>query len=807
MVVNFTITIFMRPILSFLLFLAAIEGKAQLVLDNSQTVEYYVQNVLLGEGVTASNITFNGIPGNTVSVQVGSFNSDNANVGLSSGMIMATGNLQVALGPNADNGASEETGNNLVDGTDSDLNSLTGGESFNDWAIIEFDFIPTGDTLSFRYVFASEEYPEFVGQNFNDVFAFFISGPGINGNYSNDAENIALIPGTNIPVSVNNVNANTNNAYYLSNGDGQSAPQNGNANFIQFDGLTVTLTATAVVQCGETYHFKIAIADVFDSNYDSAVFIEENSFQTSPGIQLAINSSIVNQNNTFFEACGDNELVISRAPGASLDDVVEIEIATSGTATSGLDYEELPTSVQIPIGEVSVTIPLIVIYDLLPETDETFNIDVTANTSCSNANTLIELIIRDELPAPTLVLADTTICPGQEITIVPEIGPSTGDNTFLWSTGATSQTITIQPTVNSTVTLTMSNDCTIADVTASCDITVLNAPELSATLLQTDFLIQCSDSIVLNPAVIGGTEPYEFSWKDENQVALGIEEDYMYRAPELQGGSVTFLVSDFCNRLDSVVVNVVIDLSPLDLTVIMPDSICLGADLNISATVSNTDGPFQWFLNDQENLNGNWSLEPSNTEVYTINVLDECGRSAEYTQVVDVSFVESTFSVTDLGGQEFLFVQTADGCSDGNCNFIWLVDGNEIGGVDQITYRFTDRASVFLIVTNDFGCQSQSEWQFVPAPLIFIPNAFTPNGDGINDAFKVEGGPFVDYRLTVFNTWGDVVFDSRDLEQVWTGNVKGGEYFCPDGIYNYRVVYQESNIISVEKSGYIMILR
>jgi gliding motility-associated-like protein len=797
----------MRPLLLFLFSFFAFDVHTQLVLDNSQTVEYYVQNVLLGEGVTASNITFNGMSGNAVYVQVGSFNSTNANVGLNSGMIMANGNVQVAQGPNSDANAFEDTGLNLINGADPDLNSLTNGAPFNDWAILEFDFIPTGDTLSFRYVFASEEYPEFVGGNFNDVFAFFINGPGINGTYSNNAANIALIPGTNIPVSVNNVNANDNNAYYLSNGDGQSAPQNGSANFIQFDGMTVALTATAVVQCGETYHFKIVIADVTDSSYDSAVFIEENSFQSSPNVQLAVNSSIVNQNNTFFEACGVNELVISRTPGASLDDLVEIEIVTSGTATSGIDYEALPTSVQIPVGEVSVTIPLVVFNDLLPEADETFNIDVTATTSCSITNLLIELIIRDELPAPSLTLADTTICPGQVVTIVPEIGPSTGANTFLWSTGATTQTISLQPTVNTTVTLTMSNDCTIADVTASCDITVLNATELSATLTQTDFLIQCSDSIALNPTVIGGTEPYEFSWKDESQVALGIEEDYIYRAPQLQGGSVTFLVSDFCNRLDSVMVNVIIDESPLDMIVSMPDSICLGADLNISATVSNTDGPFQWFLNDLENNGGSWTLEPANTEVYTIAALDECGRSAEYTQVVDVSFVESSFSVSDLGGQEFLFVQTANGCEDGNCDFLWIVDGNEIGGVDQVTYRFTDRASVFLFVTNELGCQSQAEWQFVPSPLIFIPNAFTPNGDGINDAFRVEGGPFVDYRLTVFNSWGDVVYDSRDIEQVWTGNVKGGEYFCPDGIYNFRVVYQESNLISVEKTGFITILR
>lgn len=780
---------------------------AQLVLDNTQTVEYYVQNVLLGEGVTATNITFNGAAANTIRMQVGSFDSQNANVGIASGMIMATGGIDVAQGPNNFPSTQVAVPDGGSFGADPDLLELTNNIDIHDWAIIEFDFVPSGDTLTFNYVFASEEYIEFVNMGFTDVFAFFLSGPGVNGTFSNNAINIALIPGTTIPVTVDNVNNVNNSAYFIDNGDGTEAPYNGSAEYIQFDGMTVSLQAMAVVQCGETYHFKIALCDAGDSGVDSAVFIEENSFQTSPGIQLAINSSIANQNNTFFEACGDNELVISRAPGASLDEVIEIAISTSGTATSGLDYEPLPTSVQIPIGEVSVTIPLIVINDLLPEADETFNIDVTANSSCSNANTLIELLIRDELPPPTSTLPDFTICPGEEITIVPEIGPSSGENLFLWSTGATTPTITISPTSDQTVSLTLSNDCTIADVNATSEITVLNAPELISSLPETNFIIQCSDSIPLNPAVLGGSEPFAYSWIDENNNALSTEESFMYRASDLADGTITFRVTDFCNRIDSIVVGVSIENSPLELTVLLPDSICLGSELNINASVSNTDGPFRWFLNGVENESGSWTLEPGATDVYTIYVEDECARSAESTHVVHVSAVESSFSVTDMGGQEFLFVQTALGCEDGGCNYLWLVDGNEIGGVEQVTYRFSDRASVFLFVTNSIGCQSQFEWQFVPAPLLFIPNSFTPNGDGINDAFRVEGGPFVDFRLTVFNSWGDIVYDSRDINEVWTGNVKGGEYFCPDGIYNFRVIYQESNLISVEKSGHILILR
>src|SRR5690606_1780277 len=75
--------------------------------------------------------------------------------------------------------------------------------------ILEFDFVPNGDSLMFRYVFASKEYPGYTCSSFNDAFGFFISGPGINGPFSNNAINIALIPGTDVPVAINTLNSGT----------------------------------------------------------------------------------------------------------------------------------------------------------------------------------------------------------------------------------------------------------------------------------------------------------------------------------------------------------------------------------------------------------------------------------------------------------------------------------------------------------------------------------------------------------------------------------------------------------------------
>ena len=258
--------------------LLAISGTSfgQLTVSGTKTPTELVEDVLLGAGVTASNITYTGDI-----LARGEFNSVNSNIGFDSGVLLTTGSIANAVGPNNVGNRSRNNG----EPGDADINAIISPVTSRDAAVLEFDFKPISDTIMFNYIFASEEYPEYAPPNsssFNDAFAFLLTGPNPAGGTYNNV-NIALIPGTSTPVSINNVNAITNTAYYQSNGNLSSGAQSSpfspaNINNVQFDAFTTPLTAIAnVVPCA-TYHIKLVVADAFDFVWDSGVFLEANSF-------------------------------------------------------------------------------------------------------------------------------------------------------------------------------------------------------------------------------------------------------------------------------------------------------------------------------------------------------------------------------------------------------------------------------------------------------------------------------------------------------------------------------------------------
>ena len=233
-----------RLLLAAFLALAYTHALGQLDVTTGWTAEDLAAE-LVGEGIEIVDVEID-----CPSLAYGLFDCVDCNLGIDSGLVLTTGRATYSEGPN-DSGSA---GYNNGTGGDADLSDLPGVGTTYDACVLELDFIPECDTVSFDYVFGSEEYPEYVG-SFNDVFAFWISGPGIVGDV-----NIALIPGTTLPVTIDNVNAGSYSEYYIDN----TGVPTWDDYYIQYDGFTTVLTAWSVVEPGETYHLKMAIADELD---------------------------------------------------------------------------------------------------------------------------------------------------------------------------------------------------------------------------------------------------------------------------------------------------------------------------------------------------------------------------------------------------------------------------------------------------------------------------------------------------------------------------------------------------------------
>ena len=264
---------------------------AQVEVNSTLTPEQYVNDVLLGTGVEATNVVFTGSP-----VQIGEITGfDPAEFPIEAGLILST---EVANNPaNVDDGCVDEfIDDNLEVSGDNDLLTIANsvppliGQNFsvgsvNDVCAIEFDFVATGDTIRFNYVFGSDEYLAWINSQYNDIFGFFLSGPGINGPYTDNAINLAEVPGSDpqLAITISSVNNVTNAAYYVDNPGNDVLCQNG---------YTVKLTAESEVECGETYHIRLAIADGSDTALESIVILESGSFESNSVVEVDLSIDV-----------------------------------------------------------------------------------------------------------------------------------------------------------------------------------------------------------------------------------------------------------------------------------------------------------------------------------------------------------------------------------------------------------------------------------------------------------------------------------------------------------------------------------
>lgn len=752
----------MKRILFLSLFLTII---AQLALGQGftvsapsagQTATDLILQKLAGPGVVLSNGKFNGNSGSiSTNQQIGTFSRGNVSFPINSGIVMTTGNRS-----SIPSNASQLSEGEMQSPTpDSCLSTILPGVRLNDLAKLDFDFVAFSDTVAFNYVFASEEYPDYVCSDFNDVFGFFVTGlnplTGQIGTW-----NIALLPDGVTPVTINTVNGGirppdnyapcilTNTQYYHTN---NSSPI--------FNGYTTKLTASATITACSHYKMHLAIADVDDQRYDSGVFLEEGSF-FSPKMKIRSDYNLPGFGDTLVQNCREADITFV-FPRIVIQGNYNTAFTYGGNARPHQDFI-VTRNFGTLHNEISDNDPVV-----FPQGDSLVRIHIAIPETADLGNDIkmVELYL-------------TTI-------LCEEFYPR---DTNAWHVD------------------------TLRFFLKGHKPIVLKDTTFEA----------CQKCEHLAVELVSGSEPLLYQWTPDAGITNPNARETDANITENKIFQVIAKDNYGC-LADTATVKVKINQLPNAEAVIQPEYGCLPLTLNLSAPNFPPTYEFRWNVSTDtfklESQNQNYNPTLTKPGAYDISLwvssAPNCNDSIQYPAKVYVSEAPhaSFYYVPEEpeNGKEVEFYnQTPE---TNITNFRWNfgdgVTSTEENPIHKYRLNESKYLTATLTVTNEYGCSDDTS-AVVPVLdnfAFYVPTSFTPNGDGKNEIFLPKVRDVDSYQLDIFSRNGQLLFHTTDLNEGWDGRYMGK--FVPDGVYVWRIKY--SRVFNpndlIPKEGTVTLIR
>lgn len=777
---------YIRFVVTLLVLSLPIMLKAQITVNQATgTVRHLLENSFLGSGIeldTTSIIYFNG-SSTLSSNQIGTFTNQtitSPNVPIRSGIVMVTGACTDA-GQGSHSGIqSTPSSPSHDDNADHDVSIALyntyhgqgGSQNMNDIACLNFTVIPKNDQMSFKYAFASEEYPGYVCSTYNDIFGLFISGPyDDNGNLVTTAggtpyqyHNIAVIPNTTTPVSINTVNGGTaagsvtpciltNTQYFITNSN-DNCYMNGYTKELETEVVNV-------VPCYK-YKLELAICNIGDHAFNSAVYLAANSLRSNT-IKIAdehTNTANAEQ-HIYVKGCSvDTVKMIANylAPSDEMHNII-----LGGSAQIGQDFQLYDDNDSV-VGSTLI----------IPQDDSMahFNIHFLHNDA-KPAGTLDTLLLVTEY------LNDCT--PQDTIKILMREPDSL---TYSLKGGKTYCSDVLPK--NDTVILSLHGMVTYDSITWTYgDTTVIHTTRNGNILYNTTPPI-LTDTIK-DTLIITVNQPMQAYVKVEDGCGRVIYDTIEYKvqgATTLASASKTYICEG-----ESVILN-----CP---TAVKYEWTAMPMDTSLTNTGKDTlQSP---------------TSSPNQNTIYQVTITDENGCVAEDTvKVWVVPMVNARIGLnphrTTLTNTNVVYNDlTVDGYSRqwnfGDGNTSTAISGTE-------SYPTADTATYFvrLIAFNQANCPDTAydTIRIVPDFTIYVPNAFMPGSDDSRiGTFFPQGSMLDSWELRVFNRWGTKIYDQTN--KAWDGKLDNGDY-APQGTYVYDILYNDGGGLPQRKTGTFTLL-